>query len=311
MMASVEINTTDQALAACGVTAQTLTVAHKDSLDRNGYVVLPPDPAYWRSRGTDLAEMRAVLDELSQTESWRGGSEGKEDRVRPDKPLDPGSNRLGNLVEKHRAFRACFTHPAVLAAARYVIGRDMKCSGVDMREPRKGSGEQHMHIDWLPRQNDADPYDNVFCGIFLDDMTAANGAIRVVPGTHRKLDWPNEHIDVFSRQADEIRVEGPAGLMLVVNANTWHGGALNVNGARRRTIYVDYRARHIAQLLNQKRYLSAATIADLTPEERYLLAVRDSDPLDEGASLGPGDAYRARYGASYGRKDEAQVSKAG
>ena len=302
---TADIGTTDQALAACGVTAQTLTAAQKESLDRNGYLVLPPDQDYWRSKGTSLEEFRTILDDLSQKEGWRGGSEGKEDRVRPDKPLDPGSNRLGNLIEKHRAFRACITHPVVLAAARYIIGGEMKCSGVDMREPQKGKGEQHLHIDWLPRQSASDSYDNVFCGIFLDEMTKANGAIRVIPGTHTKLDWPNEYIDVFTRQQNELQVEGPPGLMVVMNANTWHGGALNINGARRRTIYVDYRARRLPQLLNQKRYLSAATVASLTPAERYLLAVRDNDPTDETVSVGPGDAYRARYGSSYGRKEPA------
>ena len=85
MNASADISTTDQALAACGVTAQALTDAQKDSLDRNGYLVLPPDPDYWRGKGTSLAEFRAILDDLSQKEGWRGGSEGKEDRVRPDK----------------------------------------------------------------------------------------------------------------------------------------------------------------------------------------------------------------------------------
>lgn len=289
------INDTTAALDAFDVTDDTLSPEQLASFDRDGFLVLPPDPDYWSRAGVALDDFCAELDRLVETEGWRGGSEGKEDIVSPTKQLDPGSNRLGNLIDKHSIFRKCIAHPKVLAAVRHVIGDDFKCSAADMRMPRKGHGRQHLHIDWVPRISQEEPHDCVFAGLFLDDMNCDNGAIRVVPGTHTNLDWPDEHIDPFATHPDEIQVELPAGSIVVMNAHTWHGGATNHSGAMRRTIYVDYRNRRLGQLLNQKQYLRPETIATLSPAERYLLAVRDVDPTDEAPSLGPGDSYRARY----------------
>ncbi len=286
-------------MAAFGASPDLLSAAETASLDDNGFLVLPPDPDYWASRGVSLDAVRDLIDDMIAREGWRGGIEGKENSVTEEKPLDPGSDRLGNLVEKHAVFRVFISHPKVLAAVRHIIRAPFKCSAVDMRSPRKGGGEQQIHIDWLPRMTADAAYDCAFAGFFLDGMTAANGAMRILPGTHKRLDWPNEHIDVLTRHPNEIRVEIEPGSVVIANALVWHAGAENETGTLRRSIYVDYRNRRIGQLLNQKRHLSAATIASLSPEERYLLAVREEDPLDETVSLGPGDAYRARYGNHY------------
>lgn len=286
-------------LSAFGASAGLLGEDEISSLDEDGYLILPPDPSYWSGRDVELQSVRRRIDELVAAEGWRGGIEGKENSVTAEKPLDPGSDRLGNLIEKDPVFLAFIRHPKVLAAVHHVIAAPFKCSAVDMRSPRKGGGEQQLHVDWLPRMTEIDPFDCVFVGFYIDGMTVGNGAIRVLPGTHRKLDWPNEYIDVLSRHPDEIRVELEPGSIIVMNAQVWHAGAENRTGTLRRSIYVDYRNRRLPQLLNQKRYLSAATVARLSPEERYLLAVRAEDPPDETVSMGPGAAYRARYGNTY------------
>jgi ectoine hydroxylase-related dioxygenase (phytanoyl-CoA dioxygenase family) len=124
-------------------------------------------------------------------------------------------------------------------------------------------------------------------------MRKENGAIRVIPGTHKKTGWPDEYIDIHVPHPDEVQVEVPAGSFIVMNAHTWHAGALNPTGGRRRTLYIDYRNRRLPQLLNQKKYLRPETLAKLSDLERYLLGVRDSDPAQAEDSLGPGAAYRA------------------
>jgi hypothetical protein len=271
----------------------------RTALDEQGFLVIPPDLEYWRSRDVDPGALLTVIDTLVAEEGWRGGIEGKESSVTAEKPLDPGSDRIGNLLEKDLRFRYFISHPKVLAAVDHIIGAPFKCSAVDMRNPKLGGGEQQLHIDWLPRMDDRVTYDCVFAGFYLDGMKVESGALRVVPGTHRRLDWPNEYIDVLSRHPDEIRVEVEPGSIVVANALVWHGGATNISGVQRRSVYVDYRRREIGQLLNQKRYLSNSTIDRLTEMERYLLAVRREDPTDETLSLGPGAAYRARYGNHY------------
>lgn len=300
-------------MQACGATSALLSAAEISSLDENGFLVIQPDPAYWAAQGISLDELRTTIDALIESEGWRGGIEGKENSVTAERPLDPGSDRIANLIEKDPKFDAFVAHPKVLAAVHRIIRAPFKCSAVDMRSPRAGGGEQQVHIDWLPRMTADASFDCAFAGFYLDGMTVSNGALRVIPGTHRRLDWPNEYIDVLKRHDDEIRVEVEPGSIVVANAHVWHAGATNESGAARRTVYVDYRHRGIGQLLNQKRYLSAKTVSRLSPAHRYLLAVRPEDPTDETASLGPGDAYRARYGNRYlpiGDEAESGVSEA-
>ena len=283
---------------ALGVGGRTLTDEQKRSLDENGFFVYSPGPQYLEKLGIDVTAMREVLDRLIHEEGWRGGCEGKEEWVSPERQLDPGSHRLANLLDKHELFRRMITVPEILAAVHYVIKDEIKAGAVDMREPRSGSGYQRLHIDWIARANEAEAYDCVFVGFYLDDMRKDNGAIRVVPGTHKKTNWPDAHIDVNTPHPDEMQVEVPAGSFIVMNAHTWHGGAVNHTGGRRRTLYLDYRNRRLPQLLNQKKYLRPETLAGLNDFERYLLGVRDSDPTQAEDSLGPGAAYRAWLGKS-------------
>jgi len=286
-------------MAAAGVTPDLLQPKDRKALDESGYLILPSQTEFFRSRGIELSVLRDLIDRMIVEEGWRGGIEGKEKTVTAEKPLDPGSNRLGNLVEKKPHFRAFISHPKVLAAVHHVIKAPFKCSAVDMRNPKKDGGEQQIHIDWLPRTSVDDPFECVFVGFFIDGMTIENGALRIIPGTHECCDWPNEYIDVLTRHKDEVRVEVEPGSIIVANALVWHAGACNNTGAPRRSIYVDYRNRRLGQLLNQKCYLSTNTIEDLTELERYLLAVRPEDPNDKTLSLGPGETYRARYGNVY------------
>jgi hypothetical protein len=286
-------------MAHFGVTENTLSKEDKRSLDEDGFLILMPDDTNWPGRGIDLSHVRRTLDALVAKEQWRGGIESKEDAITKEKPLDPGSNRIANLIDKHSVFRKFVSHPKILAAVAHVIGDQFKCSALDLRSPQKGGGEQQLHIDWLPRMNNDDPFECVFVGIHLDGMKIENGALRILPKTHHNLDWPNEYINVLERHPDEVRVELPPGAAVVANGLVWHGGAVNTSGEPRRSLYVDYRQRHIPQLLNQKRYLSADTISSLSDAEKYLLAVRDEDPTDDTKGLGPGEKYRARYGNKY------------
>jgi hypothetical protein len=304
----MSIETTEEMLGAFDVTAGILSQSERDSIDKDGYLILSPNSEHWERHGLDLNDVGELLDEMIAAEGWRGGIEGKEETVRPDKPLDPGSDRLANLIDKNPAFRAFIKHPKVLAAVHYIIKAPFKCSAVDMRSPHKGGGEQQLHIDWLPRMEDKEPFDCTIVGFYIDGMTTANGALRVIPGTHTQLDWPNEYIDVLSRHPDEIQAEVPPGSIIVFNSHVWHCGALNESGEIRRTIYVDYRNRNLPQLLNQKRYLRPETISTPSDAERYLLAVRPEDPTDETSCVAPGNAYRARYGNHYLPKELADTA---
>jgi hypothetical protein len=278
--------------------AGALSADQQRAIDEDGIVILPPSGVL----RTQLPALREAVDRLLAEEGPRAGWEGKEQHLAPGKAFDPGAHRLGNLVEKIPFVAELITFREILEPALRTIASELKIGSVGMREPHKGEGHQPLHIDWLPRDQPDEPYGGTGCMVLLDDATVANGAMRYVPGTHTRLGWPDTQTDVNVLHPDERRAEGPAGTIIVFNLNLWHAGALNRTGDRRRTILIDIRRRDLPQLLNQRTYLSESTRARLTPLQKYLLAVRDEDPVQVEKSVGPGEKYRERFGAAQGEK---------
>ena len=81
-----------------------------------------------------------------------------------------------------------------------------------------------------------------------------------------------------------------------MNLNLWHGGAKNISGNPRKTIFIDIRRRDEPQLLNFKKYLKDKTKKKLSPHHKYLLGIRECDKTQKEDSIGPGEIYRKRFG---------------
>jgi ectoine hydroxylase-related dioxygenase (phytanoyl-CoA dioxygenase family) len=86
----------------------------------------------------------------------------------------------------------------------------------------------------------------------LTDFTAANGATRLVPGSHR-FDQPPRYGDPADGTAhDVVAAEMPAGSVLVWHGSLWHGGGANTTTERRWGIAMNYCAGWIRQQENQQ-----------------------------------------------------------
>lgn len=289
------INSIGRALEAAGVRDDTLSIEQTDFFDANGYLVIQLSDQRLAELGIDLQEQRDLVQKWLDLEGPYGGREGKEDVVTADSPLEPKARRISNMVDKEAAFRRLITIPEVLAATHHALKGDFKLSSLNMREPMPGQ-HQRIHMDWVPRGEEDEPFSGIVTFFFADDSNLDNGPLRVIPGTHKRTGWPDDHFYPFDEHPDEIIVTAPAGSLVVMNVNLWHGGSVNLTGKRRRTLCINYRQRHLPQLLNQRRYLSPATTLQLTETERYLLATRDEDPIQETLSAGIAAAYREAYG---------------
>jgi hypothetical protein len=286
-----DISSTAEALRALGVTGDEITAAQRTQIDRDGYCMFEFDEADWRRWGIDLDVVREQVDVLHEREGWKGGLEGKYDFLQSGRPLETGAARLGNLTEKHPIFRRLVLAPPVLAACASIVP-EMKLSSLNYRDPAPGTGGQRLHVDWIARQLESEPFGGCICFLYLDDMDLDNGPTRIVPGTHKRLNWPDAHIDVGAVQPNEVKITAKAGWMVAANLHLWHGGTDNVSGRRRRVMNTTYRHRGVPQFLNPRKFLSAETLASLSPAERYLYAVRESDPVQLEDNVGPGNTYR-------------------
>jgi ectoine hydroxylase-related dioxygenase (phytanoyl-CoA dioxygenase family) len=126
------------------------------------------------------------------------------------------------------------------------------------------------------------------CVWMLDDFTAENGALRVIPGSHRWGRKPQDALgDPYAAHPEEKLVTGRAGTVVVMNAHLWHGGTANRTDRERRALHSFFCRRDIPQQQYQKRMLRPETQAALSAGLRRLLAL--DDPLnDELSSLGSG-----------------------
>ena len=257
----------------------------------NGYCVITPSQLVL----DNIDEFRKIIDMLMIKESWRGGWEGKEQYMKYKKTFNKGANRLANLFNKDKLFLKILSEKDLLKTLYGLFGNDIKIGALDMREPLPGTGWQELHIDWLPKKNSDDPIQNVVCSIFLDSANKENGSIRIVPKTHKKIGWIDDYQKDKSSHPDEICLDVKEGSIVLMDANLWHGGTTNYNGARRRVLYMDVRRRSVPQLLNQRIYVDENTQKSLSPIEKFLLGVGENDEIFEERVFAVGDFYRKHF----------------
>jgi len=235
-------------------------------LDLQGYVVLPdfmPPPF--------LEAVRARVEELFALEGENAGSEFRR---------EPHARRLANLVDKGSVFVELVSNPLILRLVAHVVGDDFKLSSLNARSTNPFAPEaQPLHVDMgvLPDQKGYAVCNSLW---MLDDFTPDNGATRVVPGSHRSKQRPQDVLpDPLAPHPEEVLVLGKAGTVIVYNAHLWHGGTANRTGKPRRALHSFYIRGDLPQQQYQKRLLRPETQAGLTPELRRLLAL--DDPLND------------------------------
>jgi hypothetical protein len=249
-----------------------LTERERRRLDEDGFLVLPNFMS-----DELLGALRFRVAELFAEEGERAGSEFKP---------EPGCRRLANLVDKGEVFRQIIVMPRLLACIGHVLGPEFKLSSLNARSvPPDGAGAQPLHTDMsaIPDEKGYWVCNSVW---MLDDFTAENGALRVVPGSHRSGRLPREALaDPAAPHPDEVQVTGRAGTVVVMNAHLWHGGTANRSATPRTAVHAFFCRRDRPQQQYQKKLLRAEVQQALSPKLRELLAL--DDPLNDQLSAEP------------------------
>jgi len=238
----------------------------KQQLDELGYVVFEDlmDKAF-------LEEARSRIAELFEQEGDDAGGEFRK---------EPGSGRLANCVDKGDVFVRTILHPTVLDAMSLVLGPKFKLSSLNVRSANAHNGvAQPLHAD-AGAIADEQGYWVANSVWMIDDFTVENGAIRVVPGSHRWNKLP-QHVmsDPAAKHPQEQVLTGRAGTVVVMNAHAWHGGTENRTDRPRCAMHGFYTRWDKPQQQYQKRLLRPETQAALSAEARRILAL--DDPLND------------------------------
>jgi len=162
------------------------------------------------------------------------------------------SGGVMNLIGRDERFLDLAQHPVALALADHQLGPEFLLSGSNAIIQRPGAPAQRLHNDqaFAPPPW---PYPLTMNIVWmLDDFTAANGATRLIPGshlwscaTHRGVrtfhDWLDQPVfldpeggTVGEDVAQPIPIEAPAGTALVMDGRVWHQAGPNSTADQRR-----------------------------------------------------------------------------
>ena len=285
-------NSMSDILKNIGYNKNPLSTKILNDLDENGYCLIKPDKNIIKHLGQSIEYIRNKIDTLIEQEGELAGYEGREEYYKEGKKFEPIALRLGNLLNKDRVFINFVMLPELLWSAYHVIKRDIMLSSCNFREPLKGSGQQRLHIDWEPLSEKTQGYESVIAMMYLDNSKKENGAIKIVPKTHKLFGYPDKYCNPYLEHKDTLTIEAEEGSILLINGNVWHQGSENASGKRRRIINATYRLRNLKQGLNQKMYLDKKLKKTLSYEEKYILKIRDEDFSQKEKIYGPGNKYR-------------------
>lgn len=197
-----------------------------------------------------------------------------------------GEKVVFNLHNKDISWFKLFEHSEILSVldgvlkeGSYSDSEPYYMYNSSARCPLKGDQGQQLHIDSnLPGVN----YPLIVNVLWLlDDFTLDNGATRIVPESHT---WKKYAKDGEIHK-DEIRVTGKQGGAIIFNANIWHGGGANLNGASRWAVALGYARWFIKPAFDFMQNTPEEIFNALSDEQKDLLGFRSVPPKDEFTRL--------------------------
>jgi len=151
-----------------------------------------------------------------------------------------------NLFAKTRAVDTIAIDPLLLKLIEGVLGSQFQMSVATAMCPDPGTDPQGLHQDdgHYPLPRPRPPFiANTL--IALDDFSEANGATRIVPGSHH---WTGP----VDPEAEVVLAEMPAGSLLIFDGALWHaGGGNRTTSQRRRSINLNFNLSWLRQQENQ------------------------------------------------------------
>jgi ectoine hydroxylase-related dioxygenase (phytanoyl-CoA dioxygenase family) len=152
--------------------------------------------------------------------------------------VEAGINqRLWMLPNKGRIFRDLVLDPLVERLMGELLGPRFLLSSLTANIARPGGAPMYLHTDqgYVDFWTDKPLVANVL--FMLDDFSEANGATRVVPGSHLVREprrWAPE---------ETVPAEGPAGSVMVFDGRLTHGTGANRTASDQRRAVLAYHCR--------------------------------------------------------------------
>ena len=238
-------------------------MSHEPSAELSGHLERMKRDGYTVVEGVlDAGATAALRDDVRRLE--------RELAARPAANLFEGVRtlRIYNLLIHGAIYRQIPVHERVLPIIEGVLDRGCLVSSLSSIDIGPGEAAQPLHADDqlipLPK-----PHVSIICNTMwaLTDFTEANGATRLVPGSHRAERSPQP----FGEQVEVVAAEMPAGSVLVFDGSIWHGGGANRTDEARLGVAMNYCAGWLRQQENQLLGIPVEIAREFSPRLRKLV----------------------------------------
>src|SRR5579871_205735 len=226
---------------------------HVKEVAEQGYTIVEDaiEPALVDELNDSLARLERFLDVQPSPNSFEGHH----------------TLRVYNLLAFDDVWQRVPVHPNVLSLVDRVLDPGCLISSLSSIDILPGELAQPIHADDqlipLPK-----PHPPTVCNSMwaLTDFTEANGATRLIPGSHLRADNPE-----YGAHFDSIPAEMPKGSVLIWHGSLWHGGGANTTDERRIGIAMNYCAGFIRQQENQQLGLPLDLVRTFEPRLQQLV----------------------------------------
>ena len=195
-----------------------LNPAQIKAFDKNGYLAVEDVLT-----APELEELRHVTDGFVEQSRAVTSHDAVFDLEPGHSAASPSLRRIKHPISKHPVYAKCARHDRILDIVECLIGPNLRYHNnkLNMKNPDNGAAVQ-WHQDWAfyPHTNDS----ILEVGIALDDMTVDNGALMVLPGSHKGRTW-NHHQDglfVGAITDPAFKADGAVSITLAAGGITLH-----------------------------------------------------------------------------------------
>jgi ectoine hydroxylase-related dioxygenase (phytanoyl-CoA dioxygenase family) len=226
---------------------------HLARIERDGFTVVEDviPPAHADALAADLARLEHELG----IDFGNNDFEGRRTR------------RIYNLLAYGKPFEEIPVHPRVLPVVEGVLDAGCLVSSLSSIAIHPGERAQPIHADDqlvpLPK-----PHVPIVCNTMwaLTAFDEANGATRLVPGSHR-----GEHDPTYGSEPASVPALMRKGSVLVWHGSLWHGGGANRTAQVRIGIAMNYCAGWVRQQENQLLGIPREVARGFSPRLRELV----------------------------------------
>ena len=218
-----------------------LTAKQVQAYHDSGYLAVPGVLS-----STEVAELQRATDELVEASRSVTAHTDRYDLEPSHTAAEPRVRRIKNPNLHHETYDRTLRHPAIVDIVEQLIGPGVRYQSTKLNMKAAGYGSPvEWHQDWAfyPHTND----DILAVGVAIDAMTADNGGMMVVPGSHRGPLYDHHQDGYFvgavtdhdMDPAEAVLLEVPAGGISLHHVRTLHGSAPNRSSGPRRLLLLE------------------------------------------------------------------------